>query len=185
MWRWTCSIFTECSHYLISTYSKMSKHKLPFCFVDYWSMALRLDDCSILAAHALFGLLVLGFANADRRHVLQLQGMSLIVCSIFLSVVSSWVLLLPNTELGCHGRSFWAQWLVHAYVTACMAESKSSVQFSSTSRWYLSISGKPPHLLGVSTMLPLKQFQCWSDWWWALPLSMPLSSRRSMVWCPC
>lgn len=55
-------------------------------------MTLRLDDCSILAAHARFGLLVLGFANADRRCVLQLQGMSLIVCSntsIFLSVVSS------------------------------------------------------------------------------------------------
>ena len=46
----------------------------------------------------------------------------------------------------------------------------------------------------VLPTLPLKWFQCSSDWWWpscpfkedrlALPPSMPLSSRQSVVWCP-
>ena len=68
----------------------------------------------------------------------------------------------------------------------------SSVQFSS--RWYLcaqkSPSCAPPHLSEVSPTLPVKRFQCSSDWrrpclvpHRALPLSMPFSSRQSMKWC--
>ena len=73
-----------------------------------------------------------------------------------------------------------------------------SVQLSS---WWCLCVWEGPHALHpvsqewyVSPMLPLKPVQCWSDWrWpfpvlsrkdrWALPLSMPHSSRRSMVWC--
>ena len=53
----------------------------------------------------------------------------------------------------------------------------------------------PPSLSELSLVLPLKEFQCWSDWRWSfLVLSrkvverflfLPfLSSRRSMAWCP-
>ena len=76
----------------------------------------------------------------------------------------------------------------------------SSVQFSS--RWYLCALRNqkniraPPGLSKVSPTLPLKKFQCSSDWRWpflvcqleedrrALLLSTPLSFRRLMVGCP-
>ena len=70
----------------------------------------------------------------------------------------------------------------------------SSLQFKMVSRRLENPTCAPPHLSEVSPMLPLKWFQCLSDWRWpscpfkedclVFPLSTPLSSRRSMVWCP-
>ena len=79
-----------------------------------------------------------------------------------------------------------------------LTEEFSSVQFKMVSK----CSGKPicapPHVSEVSPMLPLIQFQCWSDWHHMalartfkvhnvdrtpLPFSTPLSSRQLMVWC--
>ena len=47
----------------------------------------------------------------------------------------------------------------------CEAVQFSSVQFKTTSIGKAHMRS-PPHLSGVSPMLPLKQFQCWSDWRW-------------------
>ena len=56
--------------------------------------------------------------------------------------------------------------------------------------------GKPvcaaPRLSGVPPALPLKQFECWSYWWWAFFILLKnikcfclcLSCWPSMVWCP-
>ena len=82
----------------------------------------------------------------------------------------------------------------------------SSLQFKMVSMCLQKPTCAPPHLSEVSPTLPLKWFQCLS-WFQAfielfivwltmtlscpfkedclvLPLSMPLSSRWSMVWCP-
>ena len=75
-----------------------------------------------------------------------------------------------------------------------MTSVKIKCQFSS--RWYLR-AGKSYALRPVSQTFPptlhLKRFQCSSDWRWSslvlsrkiVLLSTALSSRRSVVWCPC
>ena len=71
----------------------------------------------------------------------------------------------------------------------------SSVQFKMVSVCLEKPICAPPRLSEISPMLPLKQFQCSPDWRWpslvlsmknclALRLSMPLSFRRLVGWCP-
>ena len=65
-----------------------------------------------------------------------------------------------------------------------------------SSRWHLCVRRSPYAFHPVTQKLPQRcQFQCWFDWRMAvsrpfkgdrlaLPLATPLSSRRSMAWCP-